>query len=213
MILTSKRPIVSFVYDNYDVYIDNFNNDSNEIEYNAKKRTRINYDNDILPFNSKFLSNDILSDSINMNIENNNSNDEYNKITTMNMSIASSSNLKPKLTDYFKPISNQPKIKQIFNQEITEYDTKCEYCNLGLHDHNEMMIDNNNTVLSNISKLNRDQNELDSTRCSFCNRLCCNNATCISLCEKCGFKYCKFCCTLNYDDVYERLLCIDCNLD
>ena len=226
MILTSKRPIgLSFGYDNF-IYNNNDNNnnddDDNEIEYNLKKRIRISqiyYDNnnsDIMPLNSMFLTNDILSDNIGMNIEenngnsNSNSNDEY-RTTTINMSTVSSNNLKPKLTDYFKPISNQStKIKQFFYQEIIEHDTKCEYCNIVLHDLNEMSIDNNNTT---ISKTNREQNELNSIRCSFCNRLCCNNTSCISLCEKCGYKYCKFCCTLNYDDNYERLLCIDCNLD
>lgn len=220
MILTSKRPIVSFVYDNY-LCNDNINNeiDNNEIEYNAKKRLRISpiyYDNniDLMPLNSMYLTNNMLlsdNSNISMNIENSmnieynsNSNDEYR--TTTNMSILSSSNnLKPKLTDYFKPISNQPKTKQFCNQEIFEYDVKCEYCNVALHDHNEMLIDSNN------NKANKEQ--LNSTRCSFCNRLCCNNTTCISLCEKCGYKYCKFCCTLNYDYNYERLLCIDCNLD
>jgi hypothetical protein len=45
--------------------------------------------------------------------------------------------------------------------------------------------------------------------CSYCNQIGCLH--CIQYCYICNDMFCKKCCILNYDENYERYICIDCN--
>lgn len=45
--------------------------------------------------------------------------------------------------------------------------------------------------------------------CSYCNKNTCTNV-CGNMCAHCGQSYCPSCCSVNYDMMEERVLCIGC---
>lgn len=84
-----------------------------------------------------------------------------------------------------------------------------------------------------LTQLNESSTMNDApVRCSFCTRLCCNGPSlsqiaskggggsstsrpndlnCSFYCEVCMEIFCKFCCTINFDAEYDRILCLDCD--
>ena len=50
---------------------------------------------------------------------------------------------------------------------------------------------------------------MTSVSCAFCNRSSCPD--CITDCEICNYAFCKLCITTNYDYVFDKIVCLDCN--
>eukprot|EP00984_Skeletonema_dohrnii_P002892 scaffold981_cov70-Skeletonema_dohrnii-CCMP3373.AAC.2 len=48
--------------------------------------------------------------------------------------------------------------------------------------------------------------------CRYCDRPTCNNnPSCIKQCEECQHNFCSFCCKVNYDGMYEKTVCFECD--
>lgn len=50
---------------------------------------------------------------------------------------------------------------------------------------------------------------MTSTSCAFCNRSSCSD--CITDCVICHHEFCKFCITTNYNESFDRTVCLDCD--
>ena len=47
--------------------------------------------------------------------------------------------------------------------------------------------------------------------CRYCDRpTCSTNPSCIKQCEECQHNFCSFCCKVNYDGMYEKTVCFEC---
>ena len=56
---------------------------------------------------------------------------------------------------------------------------------------------------------NNDISHLPS--CRYCDRPTCSNPSCTKQCEECQQNFCSFCCKVNYDGMYEKTVCFECD--
>eukprot|EP00574_Skeletonema_japonicum_P003571 CAMPEP_0201714026 /NCGR_PEP_ID=MMETSP0593-20130828/656_1 /ASSEMBLY_ACC=CAM_ASM_000672 /TAXON_ID=267983 /ORGANISM="Skeletonema japonicum, Strain CCMP2506" /LENGTH=399 /DNA_ID=CAMNT_0048203251 /DNA_START=129 /DNA_END=1328 /DNA_ORIENTATION=- len=57
-----------------------------------------------------------------------------------------------------------------------------------------------------------DNDNLHLPPCRYCDRPTCNNnPSCIKQCEECQHNFCSFCCKVNYDGMYEKTVCFECD--
>jgi hypothetical protein len=63
------------------------------------------------------------------------------------------------------------------------------------------------------SSKNNKQRLLILSPCRYCDRPTCNAMIppCIKLCEECQQYFCSFCCKVNYDGMYEKIVCFECD--
>ena len=60
------------------------------------------------------------------------------------------------------------------------------------------------------------QHQHDLPPCRYCDRPTCknnnnNNSSCSKQCEECQHNFCSFCCKVNYDGIYEKTVCFECD--
>lgn len=60
-----------------------------------------------------------------------------------------------------------------------------------------------------ISTANNDFPYLPS--CRYCDRPTCSKPSCTKQCEECQQNFCSFCCKVNYDGMYEKTVCFECD--